>query len=106
MRNDRYDDEDPAMRDERGAVPGVTPEGTLDTPEDSTLSPEAASQGRDVHDLTRQGVSRGRDTVEPSDPETTESHGRDVIDRGRHVEVKGVDVLDLGPIDPEAPIRE
>lgn len=58
---------------------------------------EAESQGRDVHDLTREGATHGLDVITDGEQPNIESHGRTVVDHSHRAEAHGVDVFDLGP---------
>ncbi len=77
-------------------------ETTGDEPvvENAHESDEAETRGREVEDITRQGVTRGRDVLTDAEQPNIESHGRDVVDHSHNAETRGVDVIDLGPATP------
>lgn len=82
MRDDRIDNDD----------------GLLDRSDrEEQVGDEEVSRGRDVHDLSRGAVSRGRDVVTDAEVPEVESHGRTVVDRSHIAEPRGVDVIDEGP---------
>jgi hypothetical protein len=62
---------------------------------------EEETQGRDVHDLSRESVTRGRDVLTDAEESDIASHGRTVVDRSHISEARGVDVIDLGPATPD-----
>jgi hypothetical protein len=84
MRNDaNYDDENP---------------GNTSQPDESERTPDqAVTQGRDVHDVSREGATQGADVLENEAESEVETYGRTVIDRSRATETHGVDVIDEGP---------
>ncbi len=63
------------------------------------VSAEAESQGSDVHDTSRGGVTHGVDVLSDENPAEIEDTGRTVVDHSRVAETRGVDVIDLGPTD-------
>lgn len=97
MRGDVHKDD--AYAEPAGFGASADNESESERPTDAT---EAVSQGRDVHDTTRHGVSHGRDVVSDDDTSEIESHGRTVIDRSRFAEARGTDVIDRGPHRPSA----
>ncbi len=69
---------------------------------EENASDEEVTQGRDVHDLSRESETRGRDVLTDAEgSEGIESHGRTVVDRTHISEARGVDVIDLGPATPD-----
>ncbi len=101
MRDDSYEDaqRDTAMSeeqrniDERMKAGATGHEGELE-------SAESETEGSDVHDLTREGVTHGVDVTTNAENLNVESEGRTVVDRSHRVETHGVDVFDLGPNPP------
>jgi hypothetical protein len=90
------------MRDERD---DDLRDRTLDNREEQ-VGPEEVSKGRDVHDVTRESESRGRDVITDAEELDTESSGRTVVDRSHIAEARGVDVIDQGPATPDDEPRQ
>jgi hypothetical protein len=107
MRTDGYDDlRDASAGDARRDERNVSEETASRAPSaDQPVEEEAEPQGRDVHDISRTGMTHGRDVLTDAEEPDIESHGRTVVDRSHIAEARGVDVIDLGPSapDPDSP---